>query len=111
MDPIEILLARLYEAARELPFPEFQEAALSELARAVHVDLAANGDAHVDLTQLTKAERAVAAHISQGLSYKDAARALGITPATVRNQLHAVYAKLGVHSKAELFNRVASRHP
>jgi DNA-binding CsgD family transcriptional regulator len=59
---------------------------------------------------LTKAERAVAERISQGLSYKDTARALGIAPATVRNQLHVVYAKLGVKGKVALSRRVGMGH-
>ena len=51
---------------------------------------------------LTRAERAVAEEIARGLSYKEAARVLGIAPSTVRNQLHAAYAKLGVSSKVAL---------
>lgn len=55
---------------------------------------------------LTRGERAVAAEIARGLSYKAAARALGISPSTVRNQLHTAYAKLGVNNKVALARRL-----
>jgi len=53
-------------------------------------------------TQLTPAERRVARLAAEGLSYKEAARQLGSSPATVRNQLHSVYGKLQIAGKAAL---------
>lgn len=51
---------------------------------------------------LTPAElRAVDAIVRHG-SYKEAARHLELSPATVRNQLHAVYRKLGIRGKTGL---------
>jgi DNA-binding CsgD family transcriptional regulator len=51
---------------------------------------------------LTAAERRTAELIAEGLSYKQAAAQLHVSPSTVRNQLHSAYEKLGVHSKAAL---------
>jgi DNA-binding CsgD family transcriptional regulator len=48
---------------------------------------------------LSAAERRVAGLAAQGLQYKEIARELGISPATVRNQLHAVYRKLGLSDR------------
>jgi DNA-binding CsgD family transcriptional regulator len=52
--------------------------------------------------QLTLAEQRVARLAAGGLSYKEAARELGISPATVRNQLHSIYGKLNISGKAAL---------
>ena len=51
---------------------------------------------------LTEAETTVAWLASNGMSYKEVARELGKSPATVRNQLHSAYAKLGVNNKTSL---------
>jgi DNA-binding CsgD family transcriptional regulator len=53
---------------------------------------------------LSQREWDVAAAFGDGLSHKEVAKRLGIAPATVRNHLSAVYAKLGVNNKAELVN-------
>ena len=55
---------------------------------------------------LTQSESVVARLVSKPMSYKDAATKLGLSPATVRNHLHAVYEKLGLHSKSELCSLV-----
>jgi len=52
--------------------------------------------------QLTPAELAVARLAARSLSYKEVARELGTSPATVRNQLHSVYGKLNINGKAAL---------
>lgn len=51
---------------------------------------------------LTGVEGAVARLAASGLSYKDIAKRQGVSPATVRNQLHSVYAKLDVGNKTAL---------
>jgi DNA-binding CsgD family transcriptional regulator len=55
---------------------------------------------------LTSAERTVATRIAHGLAYKEVARELGVSLATVRNQVHNVYQKLGVGNKAALAQRL-----
>ncbi|MBV7536588.1 helix-turn-helix transcriptional regulator [Duganella sp. sic0402] len=51
---------------------------------------------------LTPAELSVAELAAAGASYKEVAADLGISPATVRNQLHKVYAKLQISNKTAL---------
>jgi DNA-binding CsgD family transcriptional regulator len=51
---------------------------------------------------LTARERAVAAHYAAGLSYKEIAKALGISPDTVRSYIKCCYAKLEVCNKVQL---------
>ena len=52
--------------------------------------------------KLTPAELRVVEKIVQYGSYKEVARQLGVSPSTIRNQLHVIYTKLGIHSKSEL---------
>lgn len=51
---------------------------------------------------LTPAELRVIEKIVQFGSYKETARQLDVSPATVRNQLHAIYRKLGIRDKSSL---------
>lgn len=48
---------------------------------------------------------------ARGLTYRDIAAQLGVAPATVRNQLRASFAKLGVSSKVELARRLGDTEP
>ncbi len=54
------------------------------------------------LDALTKAELRVAAAISRGLSNRDAADNLFLSPKTVDSHLQRIYRKLGVSSRTEL---------
>lgn len=71
------------------------------------------GYLHIQLAQrpvgrpLTSVEGAVARLAASGLSYKDIAKRQGVSPATVRNQLHSVYAKLDVGNKTALVAALA----
>ncbi|MBK4736314.1 helix-turn-helix transcriptional regulator [Noviherbaspirillum pedocola] len=51
---------------------------------------------------LTEAERRIAKCAALGMQYKEIGKQFDISPATVRNQLHAVYKKLGVANKTAL---------
>lgn len=55
---------------------------------------------------LTHREREVARTLAAGKSHKEAARLLGVAPATIRNQTQAIYAKLGIGNRASLSNMV-----
>jgi DNA-binding CsgD family transcriptional regulator len=57
---------------------------------------------------LTEAERRVATLISQGHTNKSAASGLGVSINTVGTHLRAVFAKLGVQSRVQLANYLAS---
>lgn len=54
------------------------------------------------MQRLTPAERLVAALAMRGTPYKIIARSLDKSPATVRNQLHMIYQKLGVSNRTAL---------
>ncbi len=50
---------------------------------------------------LSKRESDVLGYVSRGYSDKEVAEALGLTPATVRSYLKAIYGKLHVHSRTQ----------
>jgi DNA-binding NarL/FixJ family response regulator len=50
---------------------------------------------------LTRRETEVLYHVAAGLPNKEVARNLGLSLATVRNHIHSILVKLGVHSKLE----------
>lgn len=58
---------------------------------------------------LSAAERRVAMMAAAGATYKEIARDCGVSPSTVRNQLHAVYAKLGLRNKTQLASALAGQ--
>ncbi len=60
--------------------------------------------------QLSRREREVAQAYAKGQSYKEIARGLGLSPATVRTHLRTVYRKLGVTSKIELSQALQSEN-
>lgn len=51
---------------------------------------------------LTNRERQIASELSLGLSYKEVARNLQLSPSTVTNYANRIYRKLNVHSKSQL---------
>lgn len=51
---------------------------------------------------LTPSERRVAALLADGLTYREAARRLGITVSTVTNHANRIYDKLNIRNKAQL---------
>jgi len=53
---------------------------------------------------LTERERAMASMIGRGLSNKEIAAELGISPATVRTHIYNLYRKAGARSRVELLN-------
>jgi DNA-binding CsgD family transcriptional regulator len=58
----------------------------------------------VEFDRLSPREIEIARAFASGAAYGDIARTLRIAPTTVRNHLSNIYAKLSVHSKAELVN-------
>lgn len=58
------------------------------------------------LDRLTAREREIVYAVAQGLSFKQAARKIGVAPSTVANHLYRVYRKLGVSSRTELASLV-----
>ncbi|MGN6747222.1 MAG: helix-turn-helix transcriptional regulator [Xanthobacteraceae bacterium] len=91
-----------------LPPPAFELWRLSEPARALVlvVDPTAHRQPMISGLQrafgLTTGEARVAVQVSNGLSGPQAARALGVTPHTVKTHLARCFDKIGVHSQVGL---------
>ena len=51
---------------------------------------------------LTPRQRAVCEALARGLSNKEIARDLGISPATVKDHVHAILRELGLRSRSEV---------
>ena len=58
--------------------------------------------------ELTPSELRLAQLVAEGRSNKEAAAALYVTPKTVETKLSRIYAKLGIHSRAELARKLPS---
>ncbi|MEA2002273.1 MAG: helix-turn-helix transcriptional regulator, partial [Actinomycetota bacterium] len=63
---------------------------------------------HPDLDLLSRRERDVVTHLLQGHRVVSIAELLGVSEHTVRNHLKSIFRKLGVHSQAELVDRLHS---
>jgi DNA-binding CsgD family transcriptional regulator len=55
------------------------------------------------LDSLTQREREIVQTLANGLTFKEVARALDLSPSTVSNHLYRIYQKLNIGSKSELF--------
>ena len=83
----------------------------ASLLRRVSV-LAADRPSRSDAVELTQREAEIVRHIEEGLSNKAIAARLSIEVATVKNHVHNVLEKLGVHRRAEVSRRLrAVTHP
>lgn len=80
---------------------------LEQLGLVTHVlPTAVNPEVCQDLKQLSTREWEVLRLLIDGSRVPKIAKALFISPHTVRNHLHSVYRKVGVKSQAELIDRV-----
>jgi DNA-binding CsgD family transcriptional regulator len=57
---------------------------------------------------LTRREREVIGHYADGRNHKEIAKAIGLSPATVRNHLQNAYRKLGVGNRIDLLRALRS---
>jgi len=60
--------------------------------------------------RLTKRERAVLRLLSDGYGTRQLAKALQMSPTTVRNHIHSILQKLAVHSRAEAVSYAYRKH-
>lgn len=60
----------------------------------------------VPADQLSPRQIEIARQVADGETYKEIARHLGIAPATARNHIAAIYARLGITNKAELISQL-----
>jgi DNA-binding CsgD family transcriptional regulator len=56
---------------------------------------------------LSQRERDILLALAGSATTKSAARALGLSPETVKHHLKSIYAKLGVHTREEALGRLA----
>lgn len=78
-------------------------------AQQARAELARIGGRAASGGDLTVTERRLAELVTQGMSNKEIAAALFVTPKTVGTKLSRIYAKVGVHSRTELVRRLAER--
>ncbi|MCV2360015.1 helix-turn-helix transcriptional regulator [Paucibacter sp. TC2R-5] len=117
-DPQFLTLLRLQWAdmgSRQLPLPLLDALKRGVSFRGQQVEVSARRQEHLwvcsakpvdTLAALTPGESAVARRYAAGLSSKEIARELGVAPNTVRTQITRAYAKLQVHDKAALAQRL-----
>lgn len=115
-DQEKMLLSDAMAALSENDAPWKSIAALTQLAQSgtdVSVDfttrstlgvpvIIAQRRAPVHSPLLTRRQNTVCALLADGKSNKAIARALGITPATVKDHVHAILKRLGLQSRAEV---------
>ncbi len=63
------------------------------------------------LDRLTNREREIVLAVAHGLSFKQAARKIGVAPSTVANHLYRIYRKLGVNSRTALADLIHAAPP
>ncbi len=63
------------------------------------------------LDRLTAREREIVVAVAHGLSFKQAARKIGVAPSTVANHLYRIYRKLNVNSRTELADLIHAPPP
>ncbi|WP_052365123.1 helix-turn-helix transcriptional regulator [Halotalea alkalilenta] len=78
----------------------FSRTLLEKLANVRRANVAGKSEGP-RLDDLSAREREVLSLLCQGLADKEIARKLGLAPNTVRNHVSTIYAKLGLHSRAE----------
>lgn len=64
--------------------------------------------ARSELDRLSPRELVAIRHYGEGLSHKEVAQRMGISPTTVRHYLRCAYRKLGMHDKTEIPRLLAS---
>ncbi len=77
------------------------------LVQAVHGDARAYEGPPAAAAPLTGRQREVVARVASGLSNKEIARALAISPETVKAHLHAAFEREGVHGRTALLAALA----
>lgn len=95
-DTIENLLEMVSTAT--IAAPQCPSTAVPMLLRAMRN----RAKASTGTDRLTRREREIAGLLREGLANKEIAARLGITARTVKNHLHHIYDKLGLHSRGEV---------
>jgi DNA-binding CsgD family transcriptional regulator len=97
-DAATVTLRQALSAVENMGNPLWAARIAAELARCTVVPRGAG--------ELTPAERRVAELAASGMTNRDVAAALFISPKTVEANLSRIYRKLGIHTRAELGRRM-----
>lgn len=119
LDPAHVLFV-VISSMRKWGDVELVKAELADITRRAHA-IFLDGNAvlpptrsstrsDVDAYQFTAREIEILKLLASGLSNKQIARALGSSPNTVRNQVHAVFRKAKVSNRTELAVRFTTTH-
>ncbi len=92
----------------ELALSEFERLGTPLWAEKAKAEFARVGGRAPRSGELSESERRIAELVAEGRSNKEIAAALFLTPKTVETKLSRMYAKLGIHSRGELANRMLS---
>ena len=98
---------RAAREALEQALATFEQLGARLWAEKARAELARIGGRPAATGELTETERRIAALAAEGLSNKEIASALFVTPKTVGTQLSRIYRKVGVHSRTELARHIA----
>jgi DNA-binding CsgD family transcriptional regulator len=82
--------------------PEFCGKHIRLVNAKVHRYVISRGQRHVKITELSMRESVIATYFSQGYTYKEIGKFMGLSQHTVRCHIANIYSKLGVHNKSEL---------
>jgi PAS domain S-box-containing protein len=96
---IHLFRDRMHNKDFETLFSRVLEAALN--GNGLPAEVSTSNDARSLFEELTAREREVLALLAEGLSTRDIAQRLVISPNTVRNHVQHILQKLHVHSRAE----------
>src|SRR5262249_2256488 len=102
---------RLAKAAFESALAGFEALGAARWAERARAELERGGLRHGSGTGPTPAEREVAGLAASGMTNRQVADALFVSPKTVEVALARAYQKLGVRSRAELGALMAGRRP
>lgn len=106
----QVLPSALVVALAAGPEARFRGCRIVVSARRMGDLLLVHGRPLTPVDRLSPRECEIAKRFGTGHSHKEVARALGISPATVRNHLQVIYDKLAVNDKAALASLVATLH-
>lgn len=95
---------------------EFERINASPWAERAHNELRGTGQtlrraSMPESDSLTPSELQVALRVAEGLTNREVAAAIFISPKTVEHHLSSIYRKLGIRSRTELARRIASADP
>jgi LuxR family maltose regulon positive regulatory protein len=93
----QILVANLLEAARRGLYPEYIERILASIRQGVEIETAAAKQ----VEKLSERELEVLRLISVGLSNREIAEQLYLSPGTIKTHVHNICGKLGVSNRTQ----------